>query len=123
MVAFWAIFASLLLPVEVRIVPTYEVVANVLTPFAWLAGALGTAAAFAGLAEPGAAVTVRWSLLNSYGGLILPLVASATATFLFRQVFLAMPVELVEAAQLDGAGPLRFLWRISSPSPSRTSPR
>ena len=115
MIAFWAIFASLLIPVEVRIVPTYEVVANVLTPFAWAARVLGAGAAFAGLADPGTSVVVRWSLLNSYGGLILPLIASATATFLFRQVFLTMPVELVEAAQMDGAGPLRFLWRILLP--------
>ena len=115
MVAFWAIFASLMLPVEVRIVPTYEVVANVLTPFAWLARVLGSGAAFAGLADPGSSLTLRWSLLNSYSGLILPLVASATATFLFRQVFLTVPGELVEAAQLDGAGPLRFLWQILAP--------
>jgi sn-glycerol 3-phosphate transport system permease protein len=77
-IAFWTIFVTLMLPVEVRIMSTYEVV-----------GSLG------------------W--LDSYAGLTVPLMASATATFLFRQVYLTVPNELVEAAQLDGVGPLRFL--------------
>ena len=89
MVAFWAIFVSLMLPVEVRISPTYKVVSDL-------------------------------GLLNSYGGLILPLIASATATFLFRQFFLTVPDELVEAARIDGAGPMRFFWDILLPL-SRTS--
>jgi sn-glycerol 3-phosphate transport system permease protein len=75
---FWLIFLTLMLPVEVRIVPTY-------------------------------AVAVHLGLVDTYAGLIVPLIASATATFLFRQVFLTLPDELVEAARLDGAGPLRFL--------------
>ncbi len=77
-VCFWAIFVTLMLPVEVRIIPTYKIVADL-------------------------------SLIDSYGGLTLPLVASATATLLFRQFFLTIPDELVEAAKIDGAGPWRFL--------------
>ena len=79
MAFFWLIFMTLMLPVEVRIVPTYEVVAG-------------------------------FGMLNSYSGLILPLIASATATFLFRQLFLTIPEELAEAARIDGAGPIRFFW-------------
>jgi sn-glycerol 3-phosphate transport system permease protein len=86
---FWLIFLTLMLPVEVRIVPTYEVVAGL-------------------------------GLLNSYSGLILPLIASATATFLFRQLFLTIPDELVEAARIDGAGPMRFFLDVLLPM-SRTN--
>ena len=86
---FWIIFVTLMLPVEVRIVPTFEVAANL-------------------------------SLLNSYTGLSLPLIASATATFLFRQFFLTVPDELVEAARMDGAGPLRFFLDVLLPL-SRTN--
>ncbi len=86
---FWLIFLTLMLPVEVRIVPTYEVIASL-------------------------------GLLNSYSGLILPLIASATATFLFRQLFLTIPDELVEAARIDGAGPMRFFIDILLPM-SRTN--
>ena len=86
---FWAIFVTLMLPVEVRIVPTYGVVANL-------------------------------GMLDSYGGLIIPLIASATATFLFRQFFLSVPDELTEAARVDGASPMRFFWDILLPM-SRTS--
>jgi sn-glycerol 3-phosphate transport system permease protein len=77
-VCFWAIFVTLMLPVEVRIIPTYKIVADL-------------------------------SLIDTYGGLTLPLIASATATLLFRQFFLTIPDELVEAAKIDGAGPWRFL--------------
>ncbi|MBS0469218.1 MAG: sn-glycerol-3-phosphate ABC transporter permease UgpE [Proteobacteria bacterium] len=89
MLCFWAIFITLMLPVEVRILPTYKVVADL-------------------------------GLLNSYAGLSLPLIASATATFLFRQFFLTVPDELVEAARIDGAGPMRFFIDILVPL-SRTS--
>ena len=82
--AFWLIFITLMLPVEVRIIPTYAVMADL-------------------------------GLINSFTGLWLPLIASATATLLFRQVFVAIPDELVEAARMDGAGPLRFLWDIVLP--------
>ncbi|MHC8509990.1 MAG: sn-glycerol-3-phosphate ABC transporter permease UgpE [Rhodospirillales bacterium] len=86
---FWLIFLTLMLPVEVRIVPTYEIAA-------------------------------RFDLLNSYAGLIFPLIASATATFLFRQFFLTVPDELAEAARVDGASPLRFFIDILIPV-SRTN--
>ena len=86
---FWAIFITLMLPVEVRIVPTYGVVASL-------------------------------GMLDSYSGLIIPLIASATATFLFRQFFLSVPDELTEAARVDGASPMRFFWDILLPM-SRTS--
>ena len=86
---FWIIFLTLMLPVEVRILPTYKVVADL-------------------------------GLLNSYAGLTLPLIASATATFLFRQFFLTIPDELVEAARVDGAGPIRFFLTILLPL-SRTN--
>jgi sn-glycerol 3-phosphate transport system permease protein len=86
---FWMIFVTLMLPVEVRIVPTYQVVASL-------------------------------GMLDSYSGLIVPLIASATATFLFRQFFLSVPDELTEAARIDGAGPLRFFKDILLPM-SRTS--
>ena len=81
---FWAIFVTLMLPVEVRIGPTYKVVADL-------------------------------GMLNSYAGLTVPLIASATATFLFRQFFLTVPDELTEAARIDGAGPLRFFKDILLP--------
>jgi sn-glycerol 3-phosphate transport system permease protein len=86
---FWAIFVTLMLPVEVRILPTYKVVSDL-------------------------------GMLNSYAGLTIPLIASATATFLFRQFFLTVPEELVEAARIDGAGPMRFFWDILLPL-SKTS--
>ena len=81
---FWMIFITLMLPVEVRISPTYDVVANL-------------------------------GMLNTYAGLSVPLIASATATFLFRQFFLTVPDELVEAARIDGAGPMRFFFDVLLP--------
>ena len=86
---FWAIFVTLMLPVEVRIGPTYQVVSDL-------------------------------GMLNSYAGLTIPLIASATATFLFRQFFLTVPDELIEAARMDGAGPMRFFWDVLLPL-SKTS--
>jgi sn-glycerol 3-phosphate transport system permease protein len=86
---FWMIFVTLMLPVEVRILPTFEVVAQM-------------------------------EMLNSYWGLTIPLIASATATFMFRQTFLTVPDELLEAARIDGAGPMRFFFDILLPM-SRTS--
>ncbi|WP_137927184.1 sn-glycerol-3-phosphate ABC transporter permease UgpE [Cupriavidus sp. 2SB] len=86
---FWMIFITLMLPVEVRILPTYKVVSDL-------------------------------GMLDSYFGLTIPIIASATATFLFRQFFLTIPDELAEAARIDGAGPLRFFWDVLLPL-SRTS--
>ncbi len=89
MTAFWMIFLTLMLPVEVRFFPTYQVVAGL-------------------------------HLLNSYNGLIVPLIASATATFLLRQFFLTLPHELVDASRIDGAGPVRFFFHTALPL-SRTN--
>ena len=86
---FWMIFVTLMLPVEVRIIPTFKVVADL-------------------------------GMLDSYAGLTLPLIASATATFLFRQFFFTIPDELAEAARMDGAGPMRFFWDVVLPL-SKTS--
>jgi sn-glycerol 3-phosphate transport system permease protein len=84
MAFFWAIFITLMLPVEVRILPTYKVVSDL-------------------------------GMLNSYAGLTVPLIASATATFLYRQFFLTVPDELAEAARMDGAGPMRFFKDVLLP--------
>lgn len=115
---FWLIFITLMLPLEVRIVPTYAVAANALLPFQTILNWTG----ITWLVETasGIRVDLQWNLLNSYTGLILPLVATATGTFLYRQFFLTIPDELVEAAKMDGAGPLRFLWQILIPL-SRTN--
>ena len=86
---FWMIFITLMLPVEVRIIPTFKVVSDL-------------------------------GMLNSYAGLTIPLIASATATFLFRQFFLTIPDELAEAARIDGAGPMRFFYDVVLPL-SKTS--
>jgi sn-glycerol 3-phosphate transport system permease protein len=83
-IVFWTIFVTLMLPVEVRILPTYQVVSDL-------------------------------GMLNTYAGLTVPLIASATATFLFRQFFLTVPDELVEAARVDGAGPMRFFVDVLVP--------
>ncbi len=81
---FWMIFVTLMLPVEVRIIPTFKVVADL-------------------------------GMLNTYAGLTVPLIASATATFLFRQFFMTIPDELAEAARVDGASPMRFFWDVLLP--------
>jgi sn-glycerol 3-phosphate transport system permease protein len=81
---FWIIFITLMLPVEVRIIPTFKVIADL-------------------------------GMLNTYAGLTVPLIASATATFLFRQFFMTVPDELAEAARVDGAGPMRFFWDVLLP--------
>src|SRR3954470_14435791 len=81
---FWSIFLTLMLPIEVRIIPTFKVASDL-------------------------------HLLDNYQGLILPLIASATATFLFRQFFLTIPEELAEAARIDGAGPMRFFFDVVLP--------
>jgi sn-glycerol 3-phosphate transport system permease protein len=105
MTVFWLIFMSLMLPIEVRIVPTYESTANVALPLNILGSWLGIQAL----------VDLDWNLVNTYSGLILPLIASATATFLFRQFFLTIPDELCEAARIDGASPWQFFRLILLP--------
>jgi sn-glycerol 3-phosphate transport system permease protein len=109
MLLFWLIFITLMLPLEVRIVPTYAVAADALRPFKEVLNLFGLS-----IGLP------TWNLLNSYTGLILPLVATATGTFLYRQFFLTVPDEICEAARMDGSGPLRFFWDILLPL-SRTN--
>ncbi len=114
-VAFASVFCTLMLPVEVRIMPTYEVAANVLGPMqaVWDALNLNSVASF--FAGHDMEVTLNWSLLDSYAGLTMPLIASATCTFLFRQFFLTVPEELCEAAKMDGASPMTFFRKILFP--------
>lgn len=118
MVVFWAIFITLMLPLEVRIVPTYAIAANALTPFQVFLDMTGLATIWQTLT--GLEVKLEWNLLNSYTGLILPLVATATGTFLYRQFFLTIPDQLLEAAKMDGAGPLRFFREIVLPLSTTT---
>ncbi len=115
---FWLIFITLMLPLEVRIVPTYAVAANVLSPYQAILDLTG----ITWLAErlTGGRIALTFGLLDSYSGLILPLIATATGTFLYRQFFMTIPDELAEAAKLDGAGPLRFFRHILVPL-SRTN--
>lgn len=115
MTAFWLIFISLMLPVEVRIIPTYEAVADAAGPLRWLLNALGIGPALQWLAGISIDAAMNWSLVNTYSGLIFPIIASATAVFLFRQFFLTVPDELCEAAKLDNTGPLKFLFTILLP--------
>ncbi|NDG47918.1 MAG: ABC transporter permease subunit [Rhodospirillales bacterium] len=114
MVFFWLIFITLMLPLEVRIVPTYAVAANALRPFQEIINLLGLSA-LTDLLFGVRIVLPEAQLLNSYAGLILPLIATATGTFLYRQFFLTVPEELLEAAKMDGTGPLRFFWDILLP--------
>ncbi len=118
MICFWLIFITLMLPLEVRIVPTYAVAANALQPFQALLNVTG----ISWLIEmvSGIRVSLEWNLLNSYTGLIMPLVATATGTFLYRQFFMTIPDELVEAAKMDGSGPIRFFIEVLIPL-SRTN--
>ena len=104
MTAFWLIFVSLMLPIEVRIVPTYESAANAALPFNTLVEWLGLEQLWrqvSGHGEPHGGMVAREHLCRAH----LPLIASATATFLFRQFFLTVPEELCEAARVDGARP------------------
>jgi sn-glycerol 3-phosphate transport system permease protein len=113
MLVFWAIFITLMLPLEVRIVPTYAVAANVLSPYQALLDLTGIT--WLVRQATGIEIALKWGLLNSYTGLILPLVATATGTFLYRQFFLTLPDELTEAARMDGAGAIRFFFDVLLP--------
>lgn len=110
---FWLIFVTLMLPLEVRIVPTYAVVANVLSPYQAILDVTGLSWLIEKVS--GVPVSLSLGLLNSYSGLIMPLIATATGTFLYRQFFLTVPDELTEAARMDGAGALRFFIDILLP--------
>ncbi|WP_323014282.1 ABC transporter permease subunit [Devosia sp.] len=118
MVCFWLIFITLMLPLEVRIVPTYSIAANALLPFQALLDMAGITWLLETIS--GVRVSLEWNLLNSYTGLILPLVATATGTFLYRQFFMTIPDELVEASKMDGSGPIRFFFDVLLPL-SRTN--
>src|ERR1043165_3800835 len=113
MLVFWAIFVTLMLPLEVRIVPTYAVAANALGPYQALLDITGIT--WLVQQVTGVEIALRWGLLNSYTGLILPLVATATGTFLYRQFFLTLPDELTEAARMEGAGAIRFFFDVLLP--------
>ena len=118
MLVFWAIFITLMLPLEVRIVPTYAVAANALSPYQTMLDLTGIT--WLVQQVTGIQIALKWGLLNSYTGLILPLVATATGTFLYRQFFLTLPDELTEAARMDGAGAIRFFFDVLLPL-SRTN--
>ncbi|OWO95161.1 ABC transporter permease [Rhizobium esperanzae] len=110
---FWIIFITLMLPLEVRIVPTYSIAANALAPFQAILDVTGITALVAWLS--GIQIKLEWGLLNSYTGLVAPLVATATGTFLYRQFYLTVPDELAEATKMDGAGAVRFFVDILLP--------
>ncbi|TKB06890.1 ABC transporter permease subunit [Desulforhopalus sp. IMCC35007] len=114
-VAFASVFCTLMLPVEVRIMPTYEVAANVLGPMQATWDFLHLNGLVSWFTGNDFELNLNWSLLDSYTGLILPLVASATCTFLFRQFFLTVPEELCEAAKMDGASAMTFFRKILLP--------
>jgi len=114
-VVFVSVFCTLMLPVEVRILPTYEMAANILGPFQGLWDILHLNGLFSWITGHDIDVRLNWSLLDSYTGLIMPLVASATCTFLFRQFFLTIPEELCEAAKMDGASAMTFFRKILLP--------
>ncbi len=118
MLMFWMIFITLMLPLEVRIVPTYAVASNALSPLQAIFDVTGISWLYQQVA--GAELDMQWNLLNTHTGLILPLVATATGTFLYRQFFMTIPDELFEASRMDGAGPMRFFVQILMPL-SRTN--
>lgn len=107
-VFFWSVFITLMLPLEVRVVPTYAVAADLFQPVKFFLGLSGID------------IAIEWNLLNSYAGLTLPLIATATGTFLYRQFFMTLPDELAEAARMDGSGPVRFFFDMLLPL-SRTN--
>lgn len=106
---FWGVFITLMLPLEVRVVPTYAVAADLFQPVKSILSTLF-----------GIDIKIEWNLLNTYAGLTLPLIATATGTFLYRQFFMTMPNELAEAARMDGSGPIRFFFEMLLPL-SRTN--
>ncbi len=114
-VAFVTVFCTLMLPVEVRILPTYEMAANLFGPLQSIWDLLHLNSLMSWFANHEVDVSLNFSLLDSYGGLIFPLVASATCTFLFRQFFLTVPEELCEAAKMDGASAMTFFRKILFP--------
>jgi sn-glycerol 3-phosphate transport system permease protein len=114
-IAFVSVFCTLMLPVEVRILPTYEMAANLFGPLQALVNLLHLDGLIHWFATHDIEISLELSLLDSYPGLILPLVASATCTFLFRQFFLTIPEELCEAAKMDGASAMTFFRKILLP--------
>ncbi|MCH4545895.1 ABC transporter permease subunit [Rhizobium changzhiense] len=117
-VAFALILATIMLPIEIRVITTYQVASNVFSPVNALLDVTGLNGLITGVF--GAPLHLKLSVLNTHFGLIALLVAHGTGTFLFRQFFLTLPKDLFKAARMDGAGPIRFLFDILLPL-SRTS--
>lgn len=117
-VVFALILATIMLPLDIRVITTYQVASNIFSPLNAVLDVTGLngliAQAF------GSPVHLELSVLNTHVGLIAPLIAHGTGTFLFRQFFLTLPKDLFKAARMDGAGPIRFMWDILLPL-SRTS--
>jgi sn-glycerol 3-phosphate transport system permease protein len=112
-IAFALILATIMLPLDIRVITTYQVAANVLSPINALLDITGLNGLIAQVF--GAPVQLEWSVLNTHLGLVMPLIAHGTGTFLFRQFFLTLPKDLPKAARMDGAGPIRFLFDVLMP--------
>jgi sn-glycerol 3-phosphate transport system permease protein len=112
-IAFMLILASIMLPLDIRVITTYQVAANVLAPINLVLDITGLNALIAQLF--GAPVHLQWRILDTHLGLIAPLVAHGMGTFLFRQHFLTLPIDLLKASRMDGAGPIRFMFDVLLP--------
>lgn len=115
---FALILVTIMLPLDIRVITTYQVASNIFSPLNAVLDVTGLNDVIAGTF--GAPVHLELSVLNTHFGLIAPLVAHGTGTFLFRQFFMTLPKDLFKAARMDGAGPIRFMWDILLPL-SRTS--
>jgi sn-glycerol 3-phosphate transport system permease protein len=112
-IAFAVILATIMLPIDIRVITTYQVAANIFSPLNGLLDLIGANALIESLF--GAPLHLELSVLDTHFGLVAPLVAHGTGTFLFRQFFRTLPADLFKAARMDGAGPIRFLFHILLP--------